>query len=200
MEKELTVVGSRVPMLDAAAKVKGAAEFTDDLTLPGMLHGKLLRSPFPHAKILHVDTSKAERLPGVKGVMTGQDIPDRKYGIVPKAKDEYALAKTVARYMGDEVAAVCAIDPEIAEEALELIEVDYEELPAVFDPLEAIKEGAPLVHDDYPITLLHPSEKNLEMWKRHLRRVIPSLRILSILRLSIMRLSNPMRLLLSMTP
>jgi 4-hydroxybenzoyl-CoA reductase subunit alpha len=150
MEKELTVVGSRVPMLDAAAKVKGTAQYTDDLILPGMLHGKLLRSPFPHAKIRHVDTSKAERLPGVKGVMTGKDIPDRKYGIVPKAKDEYALAKTVARYMGDEVAAVCAIDPEIAEEALELIEVDYEELPAVFDPLEAIKEGAPLVHDDVP--------------------------------------------------
>lgn len=150
MEKELTVVGRRVPMLDAAAKVKGAAQFTDDLILPGMLHGKILRSPLPHARILHVDTSRAERLPGVKGVMTGKDIPDRKYGIVPKAKDEYALAKTVARYMGDEVAAVCAIAPGIAEEALELIEVDYEELPAVFDPLEAIKEGAPLVHDDVP--------------------------------------------------
>lgn len=148
MERELTVVGNRMPMLDAAAKAKGTAQFIDDLVLPGMLHGKILRSPLPHAKILHIDTSKAEKLSGVKGVMTGTDIPDRKYGIVPKAKDEYALAKTKVRYIGDEVAAVCAVDPEIAEEALELIKVDYEELPAVFDPMEAIKEGAPLVHAD----------------------------------------------------
>ncbi len=148
MERELTVVGNRMPMLDAAAKAKGTAQFIDDLVLPGMLHGKILRSPLPHAKILHIDTSKAEKLGGVKGVMTGADIPDRKYGIVPKAKDEYALAKTKVRYIGDEVAAVCAVDPEIAEEALELIKVDYEELPAVFDPMEAIKEGAPLVHAD----------------------------------------------------
>jgi len=148
MERELTVVGNRMPMLDAAAKAKGTAQFIDDLVLPGMLHGKILRSPLAHAKILHIDTSKAEKLSGVKGVMTGADIPDRKYGIVPKAKDEYALAKTKVRYIGDEVAAVCAVDPEIAEEALELIKVDYEELPAVFDPMQAIKEGAPLVHDD----------------------------------------------------
>ncbi len=147
MEKELNVVGTRVPMLDAAQKVKGTALFTDDLILPGMLHGKVLRSPLPHAKILHIDTSRAERLPGVKGVVTGRDIPDRMYGIVPKAKDEHALAREKVRYIGDDVAAVCAIDPEIAEEALELITVDYEELPAVFDPLEARKEGAPLIHD-----------------------------------------------------
>lgn len=147
MERELAVVGNRVPMIDAAAKVKGTAQFTDDLMLSGMLHGKILRSPLPHAKILHIDTLRAERLPGVKGVMTGKDIPDRMYGIVPKARDEYALAKDKVRYIGDEVAAVCAIDPEIAEDALELIKVDYEELPAVFDPLEAKKEGAPLIHD-----------------------------------------------------
>jgi 4-hydroxybenzoyl-CoA reductase subunit alpha len=113
-----------------------------------MLYGKILRSPLPHARILRIDTSKAEKLPGVKGVMTGKDIPDRKYGIVPKAKDEYALAKDKVRFMGDEVAAVCAIDPEIAEEALDLIHVEYEELPPVLDPMEAIKKGAPLVHDD----------------------------------------------------
>ena len=133
-------------MLDAAQKAKGAAQYTDDLTLPGMLHGKILRSPFAHAKILNIDTTKAEKLPGVKGVITGRDIPDRQYGIVPKARDEYALAKDKVRYIGDDVAAVCAIDPEIAEEAIELIEVDYEELPAVFDPLEAKKEGAPEIH------------------------------------------------------
>ncbi len=150
MEGELDVVGTRVPMVDAAAKATGVAQFTDDLILPGMLYGKILRSPLPHARIFNIDTSKAERLAGVKGVMTGQDIPDRKYGIVPKAKDEYALAKNKVRFMGDEVAAVCAIDPEIAEEALELIRVDYEELPAVFDPKEATEEGAPLFHDDIP--------------------------------------------------
>ncbi len=146
MQNELNVVGARLPMMDAAQKVKGAALFTDDLILPGMLFGKILRSPLAHAKILNIDTSKAEKLPGVKGVVTGREIPDRQYGIVPMAKDEYALAKDKVRYIGDDVAAVCAIDPEIAEEAVELIQVDYEELPAVFDPLQAIKEGAPEIH------------------------------------------------------
>ncbi len=112
-----------------------------------MLYGKILRSPFPHAKVLNVDVSKALRLPGVKGAVTGAEIPDRQYGIVPKARDEYALAKGKVRYIGDEVAAVCAVDPEIAEEAVDLIEVDYEELPAVFDVREAIKEGAPIIHE-----------------------------------------------------
>jgi len=147
MKKEFNVVGARLPMMDAAQKAKGAALFTDDLILPGMLCGRVLRSPLPHAKIKNIDTSKAEKLPGVKGVVTGKDIPDRLYGIVPMAKDEYALAKGKVRYIGDDVAAVCAIDPEIAEEALELITVDYEELPAVFDPFEAKKDGAPVIHD-----------------------------------------------------
>lgn len=134
-------------MLDAAAKAKGAAQYADDLVFPGMLHGRILRSPHPHARVLSIDTSGAEKLRGVKGVVTGSDIPDRMYGIVPKAKDEYALAKEKVRYIGDEVAAVCAVDLETAEEALELIKVDYEVLPSVFDPMEAIREGAPLVHD-----------------------------------------------------
>ncbi|MGD9411266.1 MAG: 4-hydroxybenzoyl-CoA reductase, partial [Desulfobacterales bacterium] len=147
MGKEFDVVGVRLPMMDAAQKVKGSALFTDDLVLPGMLYGKILRSPLPHAKILNIDSSKATQLPGVKGVVTGNDIPDRLYGIVPKARDEYALAKDKVRYIGDEVAAVCAVDPEVAEEALELIDVDYEELPAVFDPFEAKKDGAPVIHE-----------------------------------------------------
>ena len=147
MKKEFNVVGTRVPMLDAALKVKGAALFTDDLVLPGMLYGRILRSPVAHAKIVNIDTTRAEKLSGVKGIVTGQDIPDRQYGIVPMAKDEYALARDKVRYIGDDVAAVCAIDPEIAEEALELIAVDYEELPAVFDPLKAQKDGAPVIHD-----------------------------------------------------
>ncbi len=146
MKRELNVVGQRLPMHDAAAKAKGTAQFTDDLILPGMLHGKILRSPLAHARIINIDTSRAEKLPGVKGVVTGRDIPDRQYGIVPMAKDEYALAKDKVRYIGDDVAAVCAVDPEIAEEAVELIKVEYEELPAVFDPLAAKKEGAPQIH------------------------------------------------------
>ena len=147
MERELHVVGARLPMLDAAQKVKGTALFTDDLILPGMLYGKILRSPVPHARILNIDTSAAEKLPGVKGVVTGKEIPDRPYGIVPMAKDEYALAKDKVRYIGDEVAAVCARDTEIAEEAIDLIKVDYEELPAVFDPLEAKEDTAPVIHE-----------------------------------------------------
>ncbi len=147
---KLNVVGQRQPMIDAGPKVKGTAQFTDDIVLSGMLHGKVLRSPLPHAKILNIDVSKAARLPGVKGVMTGMEIPDRKYGIVPKARDEYALAKDKVRYIGDEVAAVCAIDPETAEEALDLIQVDYEELPAVFDPLDSVKEDAPNIHEEVP--------------------------------------------------
>ncbi len=147
MGTTFNVVGQRLPMHDGAAKAKGTAQFTDDILLPGMLHGKILRSPLPHARIVSIDTSRAEKLPGVKGVVTGKDIPDRLYGIVPKAHDEYALARDKVRYIGDDVAAVCAVDPEIAEEALELIRVEYEELPAVFDPLDAIKDGAPLIHE-----------------------------------------------------
>jgi 4-hydroxybenzoyl-CoA reductase subunit alpha len=137
-------------MVDGGPKVKGSARFTDDIVLPGMLYGRILRSPLPHARIRNIDVSRAARMPGVKGVMTGQDIPDRKYGIVPMARDEYALAKEKVRYIGDEVAAVCAIDPEIAEEALDLIDVEYEELKAVFDPRDASVAGAPVIHDDVP--------------------------------------------------
>ncbi len=145
--KVLNVVGRRVPMHDAAAKITGQAQFTDDLPLPVMLHGKLVRSTIPHGRIVRIDASKAKALPGVKGVITGQDIPDRVYGIVPKAKDEHALAREKVRYIGDAVAAVVAVDLETAEEAARLVEVEYEKLPAVFDPLDAIKEGAPLVHE-----------------------------------------------------
>ena len=148
--KVMNVVGQRVPMHDAAAKVTGQAQFTDDLVLPGMLYGRMVRSPISHGIVLNVDASAALALPGVKGVLTGDDIPDRVYGIVPKAKDEHALAKPKVRYIGDEVACVVAVDQETAEEAARLVRVEYEELPAVFDPLEAIKEGAPVIHDRFP--------------------------------------------------
>ena len=145
--KLFNVVGHRIPMHDAAAKATGQAQFTDDLVLPGMLHGRFVRSPIPHGRVLHVDASRVLALPGVRGFVAGRDIPDRMYGIVPKAKDEHALAREKVRYIGDEVAAVVAVDPETADEAVRLVRVDYEELPAVFDPLEAIKEGAPVIHE-----------------------------------------------------
>lgn len=144
-----SVIGKRVPRIDALAKATGEAKYTDDLTLPRMLIGKLLRSPLPHAKILHIDISRAKRLVGVKAVVTGQDTPGRKYGSIMKESymDRYPLAIDKVRFIGEEVAAVAAVDEDTALEALDLIHVDYEELPAVFDPDEAMKPEAPLVHE-----------------------------------------------------
>jgi 4-hydroxybenzoyl-CoA reductase alpha subunit len=142
-----SIVGKRIPHRDAIEKVKGSAVFTSDIKLSGMLHGKILRSPVPHAKIRHIDISKAEKLKGVKAVFTAKDVPLIKFSISPTWADKLILADKKVRYIGDEIAAVVAVDDEIAEEALELIEVDLEELPAVFDPLEAVEPGAPLLHD-----------------------------------------------------
>jgi xanthine dehydrogenase molybdenum-binding subunit len=139
-------IGKRIPKMDAEEKVTGKAVYIHDLRVPGMLYGKILYSPHPHAKILNIDTSRAEKLPGVKAVLTGYNIPQIKFGFY---KDNVPLkAGKVCSYR-DEVAAVAAIDPDIAEEALGLIRVDYEILPAVFDPEEAMKEGAPLIHEEH---------------------------------------------------
>lgn len=148
--KEFSIVGKEVPRNDAEAKARGAALYTDDLKLPGMLHGRILRSPLAHARIKHIDVSKALALPGVRCVITGEDTPKIKYGnwrLFPETQDEYALAVDKVRFIGDEVAAVAAVDPDTAQEALELITVDYEELPAVFDVNAAAKPGAPVLHD-----------------------------------------------------
>lgn len=142
-----SVVGKRLPRVDGPAKASGAARYTADLSLPGMLHGRVLRSPTPHARVLNIDASRAERLPGVRAVVTGKDFGSFKYGFLPHTRDEAPLALDKVRFIGDEVAAVAAIDEDTAEEALELIQVDYEELPAVFDPIEAMQEGAPRIHD-----------------------------------------------------
>jgi 4-hydroxybenzoyl-CoA reductase alpha subunit len=147
---QFEVVGKREPMLDAAEKATGRALYTDDLTYPGTLHGKILRSPLPHARILHVDLSAAMKVTGIRGAVCGKDIPRKKYGIVPMAKDEYALAIDKVRYIGDDVAAVVATSIDAAEEAISKIRVDYEELPAVFDPLESMKPGAPVIHEEVP--------------------------------------------------
>src|SRR4030042_4085930 len=138
---KLDVVGKREPMLDAWEKATGQAKFTDDFVLSGMLFGKILRSPYAHAKVLRVDLTGALKVPGVKDAISGKDIPKQKYGIVPMAKDEYALAIEKVRYIGDKVAAVVATSIDAAEEAISKIKVDYEVLPPVFDPLEAMKPG-----------------------------------------------------------
>jgi CO/xanthine dehydrogenase Mo-binding subunit len=145
---ELNVVGKSVPQVDALEKAMGKTRFVSDLVLPGMLHGKILRSPYPHARILHSDTSRAERVRGVKAVATYRDTPGIKYG--PRTEDWTIFADDKARFCGDEIAAVAAADEDTAEEALDLIRVEYEELPFVADPLEAMQAGAPLVHEDKP--------------------------------------------------
>ena len=145
--KEYSVIGKRVPRVDAVEKVTGKAKYAADYELPDKLWGKVLRSPYPHARILNIDTSRAERLPGVKAMITGKDFGEYKWGYLPATRDETPLAVDKVRYYAEGVAAVAAIDEDIAEEATELIKVDYEELPGVFDPEEAMKEGAPRVHD-----------------------------------------------------
>lgn len=147
---EYTVINKRSPRLDAPDKATGRAKYTDDLSMPGMLYGALLQSPLAHAKILNIDTSKANKLPGVKSVLTAEEAGLVKYGLSPARYDETIFCHDKVRYVGDEIAAVAAVDLETAMEAVSLIEVDYEELPSVFTPEEAIAEGAPVLHDDYP--------------------------------------------------
>jgi len=142
-------IGRSLPRVDAAEKVSGQAKYTGDYYLENMVHGKVVHSPIPHGRIKRINTTKAEQLPGVKLVLTGKDVPDITYGVTPARYDEHVLAKERVRYVGDEVAAVIAVDEETAERALDLVEVDYEELPAVFNPMEAIKDGAPQLHERY---------------------------------------------------
>ncbi len=156
MTEKLSVVGRRVPRWRAHDKATGTAKFLADIKLPGMLEGKILFSPHAHAKILKIDTSKAEKLPGVEAVITWEDVPKNLFNpnkldlilVHPELefKDTYVLSEK-ARFVGDKIAAVAAVDAATAQEALELIEVEYEVLPAVFDPMEAMKPGAPKVHD-----------------------------------------------------
>lgn len=136
-------------MIDAAEKTTGAGKYTDDLSLPGMLVGKILHSPHPHARIRRIDTSRAEKLEGVIAVAVGKDAPNP-YGILPVGHDEYPLALDKVRYVGDNVACVIATTEAIVEKALELIDIDYEVLPAYFDPEQSMKAQADLIHDNKP--------------------------------------------------
>jgi len=137
-------IGKDTPRPDAGDKATGRAHYIHDLQRPGMLHGKIKFSDAVHARIKHIDTTKAERLPGVRAVLTGANTPVIRFGFL---QDNFALKRDKVRQYRDEVAAVAAIDPDIAAEAVELIEVEYEPLPAVFDPLEALEDGAPLIHE-----------------------------------------------------
>jgi xanthine dehydrogenase molybdenum-binding subunit len=148
---DTVVVGQRVPRVDALDKVTGRAKYTADLKLPGMLYGAFLRSPHAHARIKRIDTSKAEALPGVKAVLTQAKLAGRVAKIVDEAHgtamDFKAFADTKVTYQGEKIAAVAAVSREIAEEAVRLIEVEYELLPAVVDPREAVRPGAPIIHE-----------------------------------------------------
>jgi 4-hydroxybenzoyl-CoA reductase subunit alpha len=130
-------VGARVPKSDGAAKADGSGIYTDDISFPRMLHAKLLRSPHANAKIRSINTSKAEALPGVIATLVGAELPAR-YGVIPWTHDEQALATDHVRFIGDEVACVAALDERIAQEALDLIEVDYEILPSVLSAEAAL--------------------------------------------------------------
>jgi len=141
------VVGKRQRKVDGAGKATGETVYTDDVFLPGMLHGKTLRSPHPHARILSIDTSKAEALEGVFGVVTGADMPVR-YGVIPWTPDETALAVDKVRFIGDEVAAVAAVDEDTANAALELIDVEYEVLDPILTPEEALERDDLKIHED----------------------------------------------------
>jgi CO/xanthine dehydrogenase Mo-binding subunit len=140
------IIGQPIARLDGIEKVSGEVRYSGDVTLPDLCWGKALRSPLPHARILRIDASKARALAGVLAVLTARDLPDVLVG--RRMFDMPVLARDRVRFIGEKVAVVAAIDPDIAEEALALIDVEYEDLPAVFDPVEAIKDGAPVLHDN----------------------------------------------------
>ncbi|MFZ0285992.1 MAG: molybdopterin cofactor-binding domain-containing protein [Terriglobales bacterium] len=146
---DFSIIGKSIAMVDAAGKTTGSGKYADDLTAPGMLIGKILHSPYPHARIKRIDTSRAEKSDGVVTVVVGKDAPNP-YGILPVGHDEYALALDKVRYVGDNVACVAAVDEATAERALELIDVEYEVLPAYFDPEDAMKAETNLIHDNKP--------------------------------------------------
>ena len=152
MNNHFSIIGKPTAMVDAAEKTTGAGKYTDDLSVPGMLVGKILHSPYPHARIKQIDTSRAEKLDGVVAVVIGKDAPNP-YGILPVGHDEHALALDKVRYVGDNVACVVATSDAIADKALELIDVEYEVLPAYFDPEESMRAQSDLIHDNKPNNL-----------------------------------------------
>ena len=156
---EYTAIGQPATRIEGHDKVTGATRYTADIVLPGTLWGRSLRSPLPYARIVRIDTSQAQQVPGIHAVLTGADVSGVRYG--RRLFDVPVLAEERVRFAGERVAAVAAEDRDAAEEALALIEVEYEELPAVFDPLQALGEDAPILHPDVNsyLGLPHPLEK-----------------------------------------
>src|SRR5437870_6238894 len=147
MSKRFTVVGQPLPKIDAWGKVTGDTRFADDMVLPRMAFGKLLRSPHAHARVRAIDTARAKTVPGVYAVITGADLPRVKFGILPVSQDEEALCTEKVRMVGDAVAAVAAVDEETAEQACRLIEVDYEPLPALMSIFESLAHPEVRIHE-----------------------------------------------------
>lgn len=139
-----STLGKNTAQVNARAKVLGRALYAGDLKLPGMLHGKVLRSPYPHARIVRIDTRAAQALPGVRAVLTGANSPGTPWGV--HHKERRTLALDVVRFAGEEVAAVAAVTEDIARDALDLIEIEYEELPTVLTPEQALAQGTPGLH------------------------------------------------------
>jgi len=152
LKEKYSVVGKRIPKIDAAQKAMGRAEYIQDIKLTGMLYGKLLYSKYAHARILKIDTSKAKALPGVRIVLTGEDVPEKM--VMGFYKDNPPLKKGKVTSFRDEVAAVAAVTPEIAKKALDLIEIEYEELEGVFDPEKAMEKDAVLVNETHKSNVL----------------------------------------------
>ena len=151
------IVGQPIARIDGIEKVNGGIRYSGDVTLPDLCWGKTLRSPLPHARILRIDTARARALAGVLAVITARDLPDVLVG--RRMFDMPVLARDRVRFIGEKVAAVAAIDGDVAEEALTLIDVEYDDLPAVFDPVEAIRDGAPVLHDNAGAYDGAPSER-----------------------------------------
>src|SRR5262245_35674269 len=144
-KQQLKYIGQSVPRVDGIEKVTGKAKFLGDLVVPGMLHGRVLRSSYPHARILSIDTSKAEALPGVAAVLTAADLGE----VMPTYSGRPVIASRKVRYVGEPVAAVAAADLAIAEEAISLIDLEYEEIAPVIGIDAARAIGAPLIHGDH---------------------------------------------------
>jgi CO/xanthine dehydrogenase Mo-binding subunit len=153
-------VNRAVPRIEGADKVSGNMRYAADLNFPAALSAKILRTSLPHARIVSIDTSKAAQLRGVRGIITGADVKGVMVGL--RMKDMPLLAQDLVRYAGEPVAAVAADNDEIAEEALNLIDVQYEPLPYVTDPVEAIRPGAPVLHDN-PAAYKNAPERDIDL-------------------------------------
>src|SRR2546430_7099248 len=149
MPNDFSIIGKPIAMVDAAGKTTGSGKYTDDLSLPGMLVGKILHSPYPHARIHRINGARAEALEGVVAVAVGSDAPNP-YGILPVGHDEHALALDKVRYVGDNLACVAAVSEDICERAPELIDGEYELPPAYFGPEGSMKAETDLIHDNKP--------------------------------------------------